>query len=196
MSFDWLQNRRIRQDEWMDQDDADPAELRKALAFIRGINRTLGYTRSIVRTFERFSRSWGRGERIEVIDLATGSADIPRALLRWARGKGLDLRVTAVDRHPVTAAAARDAGGEEPGLTIVQGDVFDLPFAPASFDYAMCAMFLHHLSDEKIVRVLQTMERLSRRGIVVADLLRRRRAYAWISLFTMAAGPMVKHDAR
>lgn len=197
--FDWLHNRRIRRSEWIDDDSADPAELRKALAFIRRINRALGYTRSVVRTFDRLSRSWKAGERIEVVDLATGSADIPRALLRWSKAKGFDLRITAVDRHPVTVAEARQAGlgGEEDDrLTVVQGDVFDLPFAAGSFDYAMCAMFLHHLSDEQIIQVLGTMDRLARRGIVAADVVRRRRAYAWISLFTLAAGPMVKHDAR
>ena len=40
------------------------------------------------------------------------------------------------------------------------------------------------------------MNRVARRGIIAADLLRRRRAYAWITLFTLAANPMVKHDAR
>lgn len=195
MGFDWLHNRRVRHSELIDEDAADPVELRRALAFIRRINRALGYARSIVRAFDGFSRSWKRGERIDVVDLATGSADIPRALLRWSRERGFDLRVTAVDRHPVTVAEAR-AGGEDERLTIVQGDVFDLPFAPASFDYAMCAMFLHHLSEEQIVQVLGTMDRLARRGILAADVVRRRRAYAWISLFTLAAPPMVKHDAR
>src|SRR5438128_2311144 len=40
------------------------------------------------------------------------------------------------------------------------------------------------------------MARVARRGIVAADLLRHRRAYAWITLFTLTAGPMVRHDAR
>ena len=33
-------------------------------------------------------------------------------------------------------------------------------------------------------------------GIVVADLLRHRRAYAWITLFTLASRPIIKHDGR
>jgi hypothetical protein len=32
--------------------------------------------------------------------------------------------------------------------------------------------------------------------VIAADLLRHRRAYAWISLFTLWANPMVRHDAR
>ena len=76
------------------------------------------------------------------------------------------------------------------GLRIVQGDVFDLPFAAGSFDYALTAMFLHHLADGEVVAVLRTMGRLARRGVIVADLLRHYRAYAWVSLFTLFSTPM------
>jgi ubiquinone/menaquinone biosynthesis C-methylase UbiE len=74
--------------------------------------------------------------------------------------------------------------------------VLKLPFEPGSFDYAICGMFLHHLSDAQAVQVLAAMDRVSRRGMVAADLLRDRRAYRWITLFTALSNPMVKHDAR
>ena len=57
-------------------------------------------------------------------------------------------------------------------------------------------MFLHHLDDDAAAAVLREMDRVARRGIVAADLLRHRRAYAWVTLFTLLSGPMVKHDAR
>ena len=34
------------------------------------------------------------------------------------------------------------------------------------------------------------------RGVIVADLLRARRAYAWIWFLTLFTNPMVRHDAR
>jgi hypothetical protein len=40
------------------------------------------------------------------------------------------------------------------------------------------------------------MNRVAAHGLVVADLLRSKRAYFWIVLFTLLANPMVKHDAR
>ncbi len=185
---------RVREAEWMDETGVGEAELRGSLRFIRKVNQYLGYTRSVIGHLERFSRGWKRGERIRIIDLATGSADIPRAILRWAAGKGFDVHIVAVDRHPVTARVAGE--GERDGrLTVVQGDVFDLPFEDRSFDYALCAMFLHHLDEGQIVTVLRTMDRLARRGIIAADLLRHRRALAWIRLFTIFSSPMVRHDA-
>jgi SAM-dependent methyltransferase len=186
---------RRREPEWMDEPDIDPALLRRSLGFIRRINALLGYTRATLHHLDRFSRGWRPGERIRIIDLATGSADIPRAILRWADRRGFDVQIVGVDRHPVTAAAA-GAGAADPRLRIVQADVFDLPFDPGSFDYALTAMFLHHLDDDAIVEVLRRMDALATRGILVADLLRHYRAYAWITLFTALANPMVRHDAK
>lgn len=186
---------RRRQAEWMDDDSVDPAELQRSLRFIRRVNTLLGYRRATISHLERFSKRWKPGERIEIVDLATGSADIPRAILQWADRRGFDVRVTGVDRHAITAQAAR-ASLDDPRLRIVQADVFSLPFAPASFDYALTAMFLHHLSEEEVERVLRTMGELSRRGVIVADLLRNRRALAWIRFFTLGSGPMIRHDAR
>ena len=57
-------------------------------------------------------------------------------------------------------------------------------------------MFLHHLDDASAAAALREMARVSRRGVIAADLLRHRRAYAWITLFTLFASDMVRHDAR
>jgi ubiquinone/menaquinone biosynthesis C-methylase UbiE len=78
----------------------------------------------------------------------------------------------------------------------VRASALSAPFASRSFDYAITSMFLHHLDDDDAVRVLREMNRVARRGLIASDLLRHRRAYAWISLFTLTAGPMVRHDAR
>jgi SAM-dependent methyltransferase len=184
--------KRQREAEWMDDPHADPAVLRDSLRFIRRINFWLGYTRATLSHLQRFSQGWEKGQTIRIVDLATGSADVPRAILAWAEKSGWDVRVVGVDRHATTADAAR---GNEAKLQIVQGDVLDMPFADGAFDYAITNMFLHHLDDDDVVRVLKTMNRISRRGVIVADLIRDRRAYRWIKLFTLMSNPMVRHDA-
>lgn len=184
----------------MDDPAADPAELARSLVFIRRVNRWFGYNRSTIAHLERFAATWPQDRPIRILDIATGSADVPLAVLRWAARTRRDVRIVGVDLHEKTVAAARrlvaDAGVSTDTLSIVQGDATTLPFADGSFDYAMTSMFLHHLDEPVIVKVLREMDRVSSRGVIVADLLRRRRAYAWITLFTLAAGPMVRHDAR
>ena len=192
--FDWLHNRRIRGHEFLDEDDVDPRELERALGYIRKVNSLLGYTRAIIAHLERFSRNWKSGQRIDIIDLATGSADIPRAILGWASKNNFDIHIVGVDRHAVTARVAAEQGVDS-RLQIVQADVFSLPFADQSFDYALTAMFLHHLDEPGILSVLKSMDRLSRRGIIASDILRHRRAYVWIKLLTLFSSRMVRHDA-
>lgn len=178
----------------MDRPDVDPSELRRSLAFIQQVNRFFGYTRAMVGHIERFSRSWKPGERIEIIDLATGSADIPRAILRWAETRGFDLHIVGIDLHDETLKTAGEQNSN-PRLTLVRGDALDPPFESRSFDYALTAMFLHHLDDDPAVQVLSNMNRLVRRGIVAADLLRHRRAYLWIRLLSLPFNAMIRHDA-
>ena len=180
----------------MDADGVDVPQLRCSLAYIRRINQFLGYTRATLAHLQRFSARWKPGERIDVVDLATGSADVPLAIVRWGARRGFDVHVVGVDRHEKTIDAAREAIAAEPRIRIVQGDALAVPFDAGSFDYAVCSMFLHHLSDDEAEAVLRTMGRLARRGVIAADLLRHRRAYAWISLLSMLANPIVRHDAR
>jgi 2-polyprenyl-3-methyl-5-hydroxy-6-metoxy-1,4-benzoquinol methylase len=182
----------------MDDPYADPSELRRSLAYIRRINALLGYNRSILGYFERFSRNWTPGRPVHVLDVATGSGDLPRAIDAWSRRRGFDVRVTGLDLHATTlrVAAELTPSAQFPRLRFVRGDALRLPFGDGSFDYATSALFLHHLDDADAVAALREMARVARRGVVVADLLRHRRAYAWITLFTLLSRPMVRHDAR
>jgi ubiquinone/menaquinone biosynthesis C-methylase UbiE len=186
---------RQREEEWIDAPDADPKLLEKSLRFIQRINSLLGYTRATLGHLKRFSRGWETGASIRILDVATGSADIPRAILRWARRRKLDVRVIGLDRQAVIAATARGQNADR-SLLVVRGDPLRLPFADQSIDYVLTNMFLHHLDEPQVVTVLKEMARVARRGIIAADLIRNRRAYFWINLFTLLANPMVRHDAR
>jgi ubiquinone/menaquinone biosynthesis C-methylase UbiE len=184
---------RQREEEWMDAPNVDPAQLRRSLKFIRQINRLLGYTRVTIGYLKHFSKTWKPGETITILDVATGSGDIPRAILAWADECHFDVRITAVDLHAQTILVAAN---ETKDLRAVRGDARNLPFPDKSIDYVHSAMFLHHLSETDAIAVLKEMDRVARRGIILTDLIRSKRAYAWITLFTLFANPMVIHDAR
>jgi SAM-dependent methyltransferase len=194
----WPADRRDLRPERMDDASVDAGELRRSLAYLRGINALLGYHRSTLGHLARFSRNWAPGTTVRVLDVATGSGDLPRAMLQWSRRRGLDLRVVGVDLHDTTLreAAARSPHERFPRLHLLRADALRLPFADGAFDYATTSLFLHHLDDDAAAAAVREMARVARRGIVVADLLRHRRAYAWITLFTLLSRPIVRHDAR
>src|SRR5690606_31957787 len=92
--------RRLVQPEFMDDPAATREELRTALAYIRWVNRVLGESRALIGHLARWSRRWPKDRPVTLLDVGTGSADIPLEAVRWARQRGFDLRVTAVDLHP------------------------------------------------------------------------------------------------
>lgn len=191
--------------ELIDDPEVADDELRESLAFIRAVNRRLGGSEAVVSRLRQWSARWPRGEPIHLIDVGTGSADIPLACVRWAREAGHDLRVTAVDVHPKTLAAARDHIAEAPDaseaaerIELVQADarrLMDL-YEPRQFHYAHAGMFLHHLPEIEVLTVLRIMHRLASAGIIWNDLLRSPMVYAVTHLMTARMPEMVRHDAR
>jgi ubiquinone/menaquinone biosynthesis C-methylase UbiE len=188
--------------EWMDDPAVDPSELKEALAFIRKVNLRLGGVKALTKHLERWSANWPDGHEVTILDIATGSADIPVEVVRWARERGHSVRITAVDIHETTLESAREHVERELGadapIELVQADAKELVdrYGPLSFDYVHAGMFLHHLSEIEVLTVLRIMDRVAQRGIVWNDLVRSRVAMAGIWALTLGQSDMIKHDAR
>ena len=97
---------RRREAEWMDAEDVDPQILHRSLKFIRQVNRFFGYTKATLSHLERFSQRWNPGQRITILDVATGSADVPIEILKWAEERRFDVRIIGIDLHEKTVRAA------------------------------------------------------------------------------------------
>jgi 2-polyprenyl-3-methyl-5-hydroxy-6-metoxy-1,4-benzoquinol methylase len=187
--------RRVRPEE-MDRPDANPAELKRSLRDLEAVNRWLGGRRSAVSLVLGLAQKVPT-ERVTVLDLGSGAADIPRALVREAARIGIDLRVTATDIHPKTLAFARAAVTGEARIQVEAADATDLHYPDASFDLVMANTMLHHFPLEQAKRVLREMERVGRWGLVVSDLARSRLALlgAEVLAATVWRGhPITRHD--
>ncbi len=190
----WLDIPRVDEPEDID-DPAQPfAELARSMQDVALTNRLFGGTQTILHHVARLLRDVPTGSRITILDIATGSADIPNALLAWGKTRGLDLTIIAVDNHAGMLQMARETA---PAVHLVQADALALPFPPRSFDLALCALAFHHLGFEASSRLLAAMDALTTRGFVVSD-LRRDLPTLWGIQATMAAlrvHPFTRHDA-
>ncbi len=213
---------RILTPEKMDDPGVPVADLRSSFRFIRFVNRWLGGASAVVNHLRRWSHRWPKGETIRILDIATGCADIPIAIARWAATAGHQVHITGVDRHPSTlaiaaeqiaktpsrqggAASTRDveapnapspaqAPPASPRIQLVAADALKLPFAPNTFHYCVTSMFLHHLPDIQVLTVLRMMDRLSTRGIIWNDLTRSRLGYWNAKLVTLPLNDIVRFD--
>jgi ubiquinone/menaquinone biosynthesis C-methylase UbiE len=141
----------------------------------------------------------GRAQPCTVLDVGTGGADIPVALLADARRRGRDLAVTAADSRPEIVDAARLA---RPELADVRGLRLEvvppdrLPYDDASFDVAHASLVVHHLDEPAAVRFLAELRRVGR-GVVVNDLARGRLAWfgTWLATRVLTRNRFTRHDA-
>lgn len=180
--------------ELMDRRDAAPAELEAALRSLRGLNRYFGSYALVL----RFVRRWvKRGDRLRIVDLATGSADIPRLIVDHARAAGAEVEIVAIDSQPQTIASARQLSANYPEIRCEIGDVLIFG-ANAKFDIVICSLALHHFSDADAISLLRRCRELSKRHVLVADLRRGALASAGVYLLTalIFRDPMTRSDGR
>ena len=180
--------------ELMDRPQPVSAELERDLKNLRQLNRWFGSHRLIL----RFLRRWIKpGDRVRVVDLATGSGDIPRVIVDYARKIGAKVQVDALDRQSATLEIARRLSAGYPEISYVEANL--LEWQPSDrYDIVLCSLVLHHFSDEDAVRVLRRCRELSQRFVLVSDLRRGWLATAGVYLLTALVfhEPMTKYDAR
>ncbi len=196
---------RVLTPEKMDAPDVDAAALDEALRFLRLANRTGAGVRAAMRPLRQWiEEGEQRGvldDPIQVLDLATGSADIPLAMVHWAQQTGRRLHVTAIDNHRTTLDLARRHVAQHPDLaphiTIAEADARSLTdrYDAGSFDFCHAGLFLHHLRDMEALTVLRIMQRLGRHGLIWNDLVRSPLAMGIVRSVAWLTPPIARHDA-
>ncbi len=136
------------------------------------------------------------GRPLRVLDVATGSGDLPLAMAHRARGLGLDIRwsVCDVSAHALDVARGR---AEQAGFAFaahrLDATVDELP----ATDVSICSLFVHHLDPPQVVGLLRGMQRASSMALGVNDLDRSRLGYAlaWLASRVLTRSPVVHVDA-
>ena len=180
--------------EIMDRPQPVSIELENDLKRIRQLNRWFGSYRLI----SHFVRRWIEpSDSMRIVDLATGSGDIPRLIVRYARKIGANVRIDAFDRQSATLEIARKLSPAYPEISYQETNILDWRPAEA-YDIVLCALALHHFSDADAVSVLQRCREASRDFVLVSDL--RRGFLATIGVYLLTAlifrEPMTRHDGR
>ena len=158
-------------------------ELEGVLKDLSFVNHHLGNGRAILTHLAAMNAETG-DEGFTVLDVATGTADIPVTIAKWARRAGIRVCITAVDLNTHTINIARKRSAPYPEIALAVADGFALPFAKKSFDYVLCSKTAHHFTDEKVARMIKEFSRVARRGYVIVDLRRSWTAYILIFLLT------------
>jgi SAM-dependent methyltransferase len=175
--------KRSTEKEMMDLPGNPKALLVEDLRNLRVINRYLGGYRGVIKGLKRLVGE-GRMRQFSLLDVGTGSADIPKVIVQWARNRGIEATVVALEPDPVTAAEAAHQTQHWPEITVIRADGMAPPFRAASFDFVLASQMLHHFTEDKIIVLLKTWSGFARKAILVSDLVRDPLAYYGIRLIT------------
>jgi 2-polyprenyl-3-methyl-5-hydroxy-6-metoxy-1,4-benzoquinol methylase len=180
--------------ELMDRPDPSTTELARALINLQKLNRHFGSHRIIRHFLNRWLKP---GETLTILDACTGFGDIPRLVVEWARQKGSKVKVLAVDMQPATLEIAQQRSVLFPEISYAQADVRS--FEPEErFDVVLCSLALHHFAWPEAVEILERLSRLSKRAVLISDLVRSISGILGVYLLTSTVfrNPMTKFDGR
>jgi len=180
--------------EMMDRPQPVSMELEGDLRNIRQLNRWFGSHRLVF----QFVRRWMEpGGKLCIIDLATGSGDIPRLVVDHARKIGAEVEIDAVDQQSATLEIARGLSNGYPEISYVEENILQLK-PPHRYDIVLCSLVLHHFSEGDAVCVLRRCRELSRKFVLVSDLRRGLLTTAGVYFLTalIFREPMTRYDAR
>lgn len=177
---------RIYEEELLDAGEGTDDDVARSLVDLRRVNRFLGGSRVVLRAISSLLQDSSLRE-VSLLDVGTGSADVPMAVAENCRKHGLDTFMAAVDISERNLRISRTLLGVNSGIHLVRADSLKLPFAARSFDFVTASLFLHHFRDDDVVRLLIDFGRIARRAVIVNDLVRNLVPY----YFTRIAGPIL-----
>ncbi|CBE67771.1 MAG: methyltransferase domain-containing protein [Candidatus Methylomirabilis oxygeniifera] len=181
--------------ELLDRSDNSAEEIRENLRDLERLNRYFGGVRTVLLCLGRMVEQHSP-RSFTILDMATGGADIPRAICRWARKRKFPVAIEAVDQNDHVLAAATEWSIDFPEIRLRQAQVPPLPYPDRSFDYVIASLFFHHLTEAEGILLLREMARVTRRGLLVNDLLRSRLACLLTAITTrlLSGNRLTRHD--
>ena len=189
-------NSRATAMEFLDQPDCDPALAAASYRFMETVNCYFGGIRIVRRFLAAETAGRHAGTPLRILDIGSGSCDIPLAVSRWARSHGVPMHFTCMEMAGHAADIAREqlARVGNPDVQLLQEDAFThQPAEP--YDCAVASMCFHHFSDAQILTLLQKLRGFVLNSVLINDLRRLRLASLLARLPLTGTPAGVRHDA-
>jgi len=148
--------------ELLDDDVGTVTEVEGSLQDLRFVNRWFGGIatgRALVEKVALASDS----KRLSILEVASGSSQVPEKVAAALRRENLELNVTLLDRSPSHLRLKTPS---------IAGDALALPLQDSSFDIVSCTLFAHHLSPSELIQFVTEGMRVCRKAVLINDLIR------------------------
>lgn len=186
---------RSTQSELMDGPEASEQELVRALQELETVNKWLG---GYAPLYDAYKRIGLHREPLTIMDLGCGGGDVLRKTAEWLQRQGLsNYRLIGVDNHNVMTEYASNQNQNWANMEFVTSDAFDEKLKDYKPDIVLNNLFCHHFRDTSLRQLLQWMQKLAGKAVIINDLHRHWFAYYSIMLLTklISSSRFVKYDA-
>jgi ubiquinone/menaquinone biosynthesis C-methylase UbiE len=162
---------RVDAPEILDSDTCSAGEVHAVLKVLSRVNRWFGGVSTTQKMVERVAQASGI-RHFSVLEVAAGSGEVPQLVRQTLAQDGITIEVTLLDR------ASNHLPENCPGKDRIQknqsivGDALALPFADGAFDLVSCNLFAHHLDRQQLAQFAREGLRVSRRALLINDLVR------------------------
>jgi ubiquinone/menaquinone biosynthesis C-methylase UbiE len=177
---------RIPSPELLDGDHGTAEEIAASLADLWFINRAFGGVSTAEHLISRVAKD-GSLTRISLLEVASGSGEVPKAVREKLQRRGITLDITFLDRSRKHLNGSRNS---------IAADALALPFHNGSFDLVSSTLFVHHLMPDALGQFVSEALRVCRVAVVINDLIRNplhlALVYAGLPLFRSR---ITRHDA-
>ncbi|MEZ6119728.1 MAG: methyltransferase domain-containing protein [Pirellulaceae bacterium] len=118
-----------------------------------------------------------------ILDMGSGGGDVLCRIVQLARNDGYSIHATGWDISETACVFAKDhaasmfAAHSETSIEFLNEDAIN-GTQSGTFDVVFCSLFLHHLTSQDAITLLQRMKRMAVRAVLVDDLSRNRWGYA------------------
>jgi ubiquinone/menaquinone biosynthesis C-methylase UbiE len=158
---------RVDASEILDSDACSPADVEISMRDLGRVNRWFGGVATTQRMVERVAQACGT-RRLSLLEVAAGSGEVPEIVQQRLARRGITLDVTLLDR----ARSHLPTGNHISQDRSVVGDALGMPFGDGAFDLVSCSLFVHHLGTQSLARFVREGLRVSRRAVLINDLVR------------------------
>ncbi|WP_318312085.1 methyltransferase domain-containing protein [Flagellimonas crocea] len=168
--------------ELMDDFSMKGELLRDSLEKLGTINKWLGGNSITLDGLRHLLEGRPKDQTYTIIDLGCGHGDILRLVAAYGRKHKYTFNLIGIDANQDAIDYAVELSKDYEELSFKNLDVFSEEFQTLNYDIVLSTLFLHHLNQDEIDSLLQTLVSKARLGIVINDLHRNRTAYGLFKL--------------
>ncbi len=154
--------KRVDTPELLDSDACSPEDVRTSLRDIGRMNRWFGGVATTQKLIEQVAQVTGL-RQFSLLEVAAGTGEVSNIVRENLARRGIALDITLLDR--AWSHLPKRSGA-------IVADALSLPFRDAAFDLVSCNLFVHHLEPDALARFAAEAFRVSRRAVLINDLVR------------------------